>query len=206
MSFWNKNQFDFQQKHYSAKIAAFVCDGPAPQFMKSIKSHNAYYGWERCLVHGKWEGRVVFDEINCNLRTNQSFINQEYHDHQIGKSPLIDSGIDCIMRFLLDYMHLVCGMKRLLLFRIEGPRPFRLAPIQISQIAERLKQHDRINSLWVCSTTQRLDELKRWKAAELRAFLLYPGPIVLKGILRPEKYIHFFVTIGLHKNPTRWTL
>ena len=123
-----------------------------------------------------------------------------------GKSPLIDSGIDCIMRFLLDYMHLVCGMKRLLLFRIEGPRPFRLAPIQISQIAERLKQHDRINSLWVCSTTQRLDELKRWKATELRAFLLYPGPIVLKGILRPEKYIHFFVTIGLHKNLTRWTL
>ena len=79
--------------------------------------------------------------INCNLRTNQSFINQEYHDHQIGKTPLIDSGIDCIMQFPLDYIHLLClgVMKRLLLFWKEGPRPFRLAPFQISQISERLE-------------------------------------------------------------------
>ena len=134
-----KNQFDFQHKHYTVKIIAFVCDGPARQFLKSIKSHNAYYGCERCLVHGRWEGKVAFDEISCNLGTNQSFINQEYHDHQIGKSPLIDSGIDCIIQFPLDYMHLVClgVMKRLLLFWKEGPRPFRLAPRQISQISQK---------------------------------------------------------------------
>ena len=110
--------FDFQHKHYTVNITAFVCDGPARQVLKSIKSNNAFYGCERCKVHGKWEERVVFDEINCNLRTNQSFINQEYHNHQIGKTPLIDSGIDCIMQFPLNYMHLFClgVMKRLLLF------------------------------------------------------------------------------------------
>lgn len=37
-----------------------------------------------------------------------------------------------------------------------------------------------------------LDELKRQKARELRSFLLYVGPVVLKGLLRPEKYTHFF--------------
>lgn len=37
-----------------------------------------------------------------------------------------------------------------------------------------------------------LDELKRRKARELRSFLLYVGPVVLKGLLRPEKYTHFF--------------
>ena len=36
-----------------------------------------------------------------------------------------------------------------------------------------------------------LDELKRWKGTELKTFLLYVGPIVLKVILRPEKYVHF---------------
>ena len=37
-----KNQFDFQHKHYTVNITALVCDGPAWQFLKSIKSHNAY--------------------------------------------------------------------------------------------------------------------------------------------------------------------
>ena len=76
-----KNQFHFQHKHYTVNNTAFVCDGAAQQFLKSIKNHNAYYGCQRCIVHGRWEGRVVFAEINCNLRTNQSFINQEYHNH-----------------------------------------------------------------------------------------------------------------------------
>ena len=143
-----KNQFDFQHKHYTVNIFAFVCDGPAREFSKSIKSHNAYYVCERCIVHGRWEGRVLFDDINCNLRTNQSFI-KPYHDHQVGRTPLIDSGIDCIMQFPLDYMHLVClgVMKRLLSFWKEGPRPFRLALFQIIQISEMFKKHDMINAL-----------------------------------------------------------
>lgn len=45
---------------------------------------------------GGSEERVVFDDINYNLRSNQSFIKQEYHDHQIGKFPLIDSSVKCI--------------------------------------------------------------------------------------------------------------
>ena len=50
-----KNQVDFQHKHYTVNITAFVCDGAAQQFFKSIKNHNAYYGCERCIVHGRWE-------------------------------------------------------------------------------------------------------------------------------------------------------
>ena len=116
-----------------------------------------------------------------------------YHDHQIDKTPLIDSGIDCIMQFPLDYMHLVCLgiMKRLLLFYKEGPRPFRLGPFQISQISGRLKNITGLIPSGFAQQPRGLDELKRWKATELRTFLLYVGPIVLKGILRPEKHIHF---------------
>ena len=41
---------------------------------------------------------------------------------------------------------------------------------------------------------------REWKATELRTLLLSVGPIVLKGIMRPEKYIHFLslsVSIGI---------
>ena len=97
------------------------------------------------------------------------------------------------MHFPLNYMHLVClgVMKRFLLFWKEGPRPFRLEPFQIYQISERLKKHDRINPLWVCSTDQRAGWTKQIKSYRIKNILLYVGPIVLKVILRPEKCILF---------------
>ena len=36
-----------------------------------------------------------------------------------------------------------------------------------------------------------LNELDRWKATELRSFLLYTGPIALKGVLSSSYYKHF---------------
>ena len=36
-----------------------------------------------------------------------------------------------------------------------------------------------------------LNELDRWKATELRSFLLYTGPIALKAILSSSYYKHF---------------
>lgn len=45
-----------------------------------------------------------------------------------------------------------------------------------------------------------VDEVKRWKATELRHFFLYTGPIVLKGNLPEDKFenfmqLHFVLTI-----------
>lgn len=36
-----------------------------------------------------------------------------------------------------------------------------------------------------------LKELKRWKATEFRAFLLYTGPVVLRDAIPKQKYQHF---------------
>ena len=38
-----------------------------------------------------------------------------------------------------------------------------------------------------------LSELSRWKATEFRKFLLYTGPIILKGILYDNLYNHFLI-------------
>ena len=98
------------------------------------------------------------------------------------------------MQFPLDYIHLVClgVIKRFLLFWKKGPRPFRLAPFQLSQISGRLKNMTGLMPSEFARQARGLDGLKRWKATELKTFLLYVGRIVLKGILRPEKYIHFW--------------
>ena len=50
-----------------------------------------------------------------------------------------------------------------------------------------------------------LEELKRWKATEFRQFLLYAGPVVLKGVINGSIYIHFLafsvaISIFLNKD------
>ena len=50
-----------------------------------------------------------------------------------------------------------------------------------------------------------LEELKPWKATEFRQFLLYAGPVVLKGVINGSIYIHFLafsvaISIFLNKN------
>jgi hypothetical protein len=58
--------------------------------------------------------------------------------------------------------------------------------------------------------TRDLKDLKRWKATELRTFLLYICPVVLKDILPSALYrhflhLHFSVTVLLHRhNHTLW--
>ena len=53
-----------------------------------------------------------------------------------------------------------------------------------------------------------LNELERWKATEFRQFLLYTGPIALKGVVSPKLYQHFLslsiaVSIMLDNNAER---
>ena len=82
----------------------------------------------------------------------------------------------------LDYMHLVClGVTRKML-SFAGKMPFEFA------------RHPRS-----------LSDLDRWKATELRQFLLYTGPIVLKKVVKPEVYEAFVIlsvtaTYSMRKN------
>ena len=124
------------------------------------------------------------------MRTNQSFINQEY-DHQIGKTPLIDSGLHNAISIGLYAVSLFRGNEKVVIILERRSKPFRLTPFHIIQISGRLKNMTGLMPSEFARQPRGLDELKRWKATELRTFLLYVGPIVLKGILRPEKYIHF---------------
>jgi hypothetical protein len=67
----------FEEKNLKVSVNSFVCDAPARSFLKCTKGHNAYYACERCVIKGKWEGRVVFGLSNIDtmpsLRSETSF-------------------------------------------------------------------------------------------------------------------------------------
>ena len=96
----------FNQVLFHVKIWSILCDAPARQFLKSVKSHTGYYGCERCEVKGESiEHRLVYRSCSEPLRIDAKFNNMEYPNHQLGRSPFIDSTISCISDVPLDYMH-----------------------------------------------------------------------------------------------------
>ncbi|XP_057291715.1 uncharacterized protein LOC130656398 [Hydractinia symbiolongicarpus] len=173
----------------------FTCDAPARQFLKGIKGHTGYDGCERCTVAGEYiEGRIIFNDIDKNPRTDAGFLKYEYKKHQLKLSPLIQYNICCVTDFVLDYMHLVClgVVKRLLNFLIkDGPRLCKLSRNQITLISSKLVQLNGTLPSEFVRQPRSLNEFCRWKATEFRQFLLFTGPIVLKGILSKEAFTHF---------------
>ena len=156
--------FVFGPNNITVKINAMLCDAPARQFLKGVKGHTGYFGCERCQVAGESK-----------------------------QTPLINSSVQCIRDFPLDYMHLVClgVMKRLLCFIKEGPRICRLSAVLINRISAKLEQFKGRMPSEMARQPRSLLELKRWKATEFRQFILYTGPVALYDILAEEQLIHF---------------
>ena len=175
-------------------MKCFTCDAPAHQFVKGIKSHTGYNGCERCQVIGQYiSSMVVYHKTDASPRTDPEFKHMIYNDHQVSESSLIKLDINLISDSALDYMHLVClGVtKRLLLFLKEGPRCCRMSPSQINQVSERLECNKAQFPSEMARQPMGLSKIKRWKATELRQFLLYSGIVVLKGIVTDQFYYHF---------------
>ena len=191
----SENGFEHDGHVFNVRLLAFICDAPARQFLKGIKSHNGYNACERCLENGIYEiSKVVFLDINCDLRDDISFQREVYMGtHQISKSPLPEFGIKCITEFPLDYMHLVClgVMKRMLLTWTEGPRHTKLSPSQIKHVSKDLESFRGKFPSDFARQPRGLGHVRRWKATEFRQFLLYTGFLVLKNVLPPGKYNHF---------------
>ena len=62
------------ENHFTIHVKGFVCDTPARAFVKCIKGHNGYYGYERCIQKGTWiNNRTVFPDLNAKKGTDLSF-------------------------------------------------------------------------------------------------------------------------------------
>ncbi|CAN7940366.1 unnamed protein product [Ixodes hexagonus] len=178
----------------SVRLTAIVCDAPARSFVKRIKGHTGYHGCERCCQKGLHiEGRMTFPELDAPLRTDESFRNRDDPYHHVGDSPFVQLGVDMISVFPLDYMHLVClgVMRRLLQTWVRGRGSLKTA--QQQKLNKRLKACAKAFSQHFQRKPRGVDEVDRWKATEFRTFLLYVGPVVLKGLLPDHQYEHFLL-------------
>lgn len=178
------------------ELNKIICDAPATAFVLSIKSHTGYFGCNKCLQKGKYlRGKMTFPKLNATLRTNESFTLQLQQEHHKDISPLEKIGIGLVSNVPLDYMHLVCLgiMRTLLMFWIgkKGKNSIKLRDNNIKEISKTLRNFRKYISQDFCRLPRCIEDIDNWKATEFRQFLLYTGPIVLKGKLSKEQYKHF---------------
>jgi len=185
------------EKTFQLKISQVVCDSPAKAFILNVKGHNAYHSCNSCIVEGSFiNNRMSYLDINCTLRTNESFREKldEYY-HKGDESPLETLDINITNVVVLEYMHNIClgVMKKLLSFWVKGLKPIRLLSVHMDLINSDLIDLGQYLPSEFCRQPRSLDDMEFWKASEFRCFLLYTGPIVLKGRLKKKLYSHFII-------------
>lgn len=193
----NAEGITYKSVHYEVHIRCYVCDAPARAYMKCIKGHAGHSSCERCVCEGEYiSHRMVFEPRVSALRTEESFRDQTDEDHQHGVSPLSVLGTHFVSQFVLDPMHLILqgALKRFLRFLLGKCKTnARLSALQISDINKVLSGLTQFIPRECARKPRSLEFLSRWKATELRLFLLYVGVLALKGNVAEEVYSLFLM-------------
>lgn len=189
-------------RNVSVKVKAFICDAPARSFIKCINNHNSYSGCERCVVTGKYNRGVRLIDTTAKLRNDDNFTRELYDDHQNGRSPLIKINFPMVSGFVLDTMHLVFlgVVKKLITNWCSGKHGnSRWSQNVKDYISSQLEEIAGFIPSCFQRKSRSLDTLDKWKAVEFRLFLLYIGPLVLKGNISCGEY-NLFMTLSVAMN------
>ncbi len=101
-----------------------------------------------------------------------------------------------VSMFPLDYMHLCClGVSRKLLYLWTRGHSLatRLSRQSINLISSKLMMLRAHTPVEFNRKPRSLTDIDRWKATELRSFMLYTGPIVLRNSIPSELYDNFML-------------
>lgn len=180
-------------------LRAIIADAPAKAYILLIKGHTGFYSCTKCQVEGEYlENRVCFSDQAAKLRSHDDFLGHIQEKFHIGKTILEEvPSFDFIKRVPLDYMHLVClgVMKKILVMWISGKPPNKFSLKTIQDVSQQLSSLHPYIPVEFSRKPRPLEEVGRWKATELRQFLMYTGPIVLRNAFEKScndvRFIHF---------------
>ncbi|XP_046397234.1 uncharacterized protein LOC124164106 isoform X1 [Ischnura elegans] len=190
--------FQNDKKSFGIKIRAIICDTPARSFVTATKGHMGFNCCGKCIQKGyESNHRIILSDLNCQLRTDESFRCRADIGHHVGVSPFEEiAELGMVSQFPLDYMHLVClgVMKKLLLLWRKGNAELKLPPRRRECLSRRLISVASWIGVEFARKTRNFDDVCRYKATEFRLFLLYVGPSLLHNYL-PEKYLRHFLCL-----------
>ncbi|XP_073669952.1 uncharacterized protein [Paramisgurnus dabryanus] len=199
---------DFEGKKIFVKLDSVICDTPARAFIKNIKSHNGYFGCDKCGQKGEYlSGRMTFPLVSFPLRTDESFAQKHNEEHHLGPNPFQGLNVGMVSQFPGDYMHSVClgVVRKLLNIWLRGALRFRLPASIVDRMSDSLTGLRNYIPLEFARKPRTLRDIDRWKATELRMFLLYIGPVILPSYLDTNIYKNFmllFSSIAILVSPT----
>lgn len=186
---------------YEVTVDVICCDSPAKSFVLMVKGHTGYFSCTRCKIEGEFhENRTCFpyneSDLQPHSRTHNEYVERVDTDYHISLdiSNIIQiPRFNVVSNFSLDYMHLIClgTVKKLVLLWKKGPYNVRLPSWKIDNIS---KDALSLKSSIPCEFSRKprsLDEFSRFKATELRMYLLYIFPIILKKNMSVDCFKHF---------------
>jgi hypothetical protein len=202
--FLRRQGIEFCGKSVKVNILGFICDAPARAKITYTVPHNAYFGCSKCVIKGEYfkipgstKGRVTFPNLDCELRTDQSFrMRAQPEHHLLNVSKLEELPINMVLDIPDEEMHLLdlgC-IRKMLHFMTKGRgTAARLSSRQVKEISDRLAALGPHVPCDFARKPRTLLELKLWKATELHFFLMYAGVVVLKNIIPEPLYVHYLI-------------
>lgn len=181
---------------YSVLIHSIICDAPAKSFITLTKGHTGYNSCPKCTTEGNFiANRICFPNFDGQKRTDDSFRNQIQEEYHLGRSILLNiPNFGIVSHIPLDYMHLICigVVRKLIKLWISGPLKTRcLVSHKIKNISKSLLNVRHFIPKEFARRPREIEDFAQWKATELRQFLLYTGPVILKKELNSNMFFNF---------------
>ena len=202
-----------ERKTFKVFLIAGTADLPAKAAVCNITQFNGKYSCPHCMQPGKTTkaGKgithaypFVFEGPTDPKRSHEECLQFAEIASESGKAHYGIKGpcwftlltsYDFVRGNCIDYMHcLLLGITKRLItlwFSKEKEKEDYSAFKSKETVDQRLK---RIKPpLNIQRLPRSLEDLKYWKASELRNFLLFYGPVILRHILKPKYYTHFLL-------------